>query len=95
MGEENGFQLRRSDLETADFDEFLLAVDDVPFTGDGGAVSYISRLEESFAVEGFRICGRVARVARDHDRAAHAEFAVDVITGDIFSFFVDDSGNEC
>jgi len=49
-------------LESADFDELFLAVNDVPEFGFGVAGNYIAGVVKALSVEGF-VGGRVVEVA--------------------------------
>jgi len=88
MAQQHGFKFWGCDLEAADFDELLLAVDDVPEFGFPVAGDDIAGVVEAVAIKGF-VGGGVVEVAWDYGWAADAEFAGGVVCRDFIAFVVD------
>lgn len=78
-------------MESAHFDEFFFAIDDVPFFGSGGTVDDVAGAEVVVAVEGLGIGAGIVEVAADYDGAADAELAGGVVGGYVSTGVVDDS----
>jgi len=88
MAQQHGFKFWGCDLEAADFDELLLAVNDVPEFGFCVAGDDVAGVVEAVAVEGF-VGGGVVKVAWDHCRAADAELAGGVVCRNFVALVVD------
>ena len=86
--EENSFELRRCDLETADFDELLLSINHVPESGFRVAVDNIPGMIEAVSIE-LLVASRVVEIAGYDGRATDAEFTSHAIPGDVRAEIVD------
>lgn len=77
-------------MKTADFDELLLTVDNVPLLCFCVAVSNIAGLVPAFGVEALRVGFGVLEVAWRYRWALNTNLAADVVRGDVFAVIVDE-----
>lgn len=89
MRQQNGLHLRRRNLKPAHFDQLLLPVHNVPFSGGFIAACNVPCLQPTVVIKGGAVRRDIIKVAGCYGGATDAELTGDIVCSDISTLVID------